>query len=121
MRVTTKGIVILDKIYFVTAKAIIKPVSYAILDAIAKTLKEQKQILKIEVQGHTDERGSDKYNYELSDRRANAVRQYIVNKGVDPKRVVAKGYGESRPKCKKHTPSCWAKNRRVEFIILQRK
>jgi outer membrane protein OmpA-like peptidoglycan-associated protein len=120
VRVTQKGIVILDKIYFVTDKAIIKPVSYAILDAIAKTLKEQEQIKLLEVQGHTDERGSDKYNYELSDRRAKSVRQYLIDKGVSADRLSAKGYGESRPKCTKSTPSCWAKNRRVEFIILKR-
>jgi OmpA-OmpF porin, OOP family len=121
VRVTSKGIVILDKIYFVTAKAIIKPVSFAILDAIAKTLKDQEEIKLLEVQGHTDERGADKYNYELSDRRANSVRKYLIDKGVNPKRITAKGYGESRPKCNQHTPSCWAKNRRVEFIILERK
>ncbi len=121
VRVTAKGIVILDKIYFVTDKAIIRPISYPLLDAIAQTLKERKDILLVEIQGHTDERGSDQYNYELSDRRAKAVRDYLVKKGVDPKRLVAKGYGESRPKCREHTPTCWSKNRRVEFIILKRK
>ncbi|MCD6499099.1 MAG: OmpA family protein [Deltaproteobacteria bacterium] len=121
VRVTSRGIVILDKIFFVTNKAIIKPVSYPLLDAIAETLQDQPEILLVEIQGHTDERGSDQYNYQLSDRRANSVRQYLVGKGVDPKRLVAKGYGESRPKCRQHTPACWSQNRRVEFIILKRK
>ncbi len=121
VRVTQKGIVILDKIYFVTDKAIIKPISFPLLDAIAQTLADQPEIELVEIQGHTDERGSDQYNYSLSDRRAKAVRDYLIKKGVAPSRLVAKGYGESRPKCRQHTPSCWARNRRVEFIILKRK
>lgn len=120
VRLTSKGITILDKIYFVTDKAIIKPVSFAVLDAIAKTLIEQKEIKQLEVQGHTDQRGSQKYNVELSTRRANAVRKYLIDKGVEPNRLTAKGYGKSRLKCKQHTPACWSQNRRVEFIILQR-
>jgi outer membrane protein OmpA-like peptidoglycan-associated protein len=119
--VVHKGrIEILDKIYFETDKAIIKPVSYPILDAIAATLKGNPQILLVEIQGHADERGSDDHNLKLTDDRAHSVQAYIVNKGVDASRLKAKGYGETRPVDKAHNEEAWSKNRRVEFVILKR-
>ncbi|MCA9669453.1 MAG: OmpA family protein [Myxococcales bacterium] len=119
--VVHKGrIEILDKIYFETDKAIIKPVSYPILNAIAATLKGNPQILLIEIQGHADERGSDSHNLALTDRRAKAVRTYLTNKGIANNRLQAKGYGETRPVDKRHNAEAWSKNRRVEFVILKR-
>ena len=119
--VVHKGrIEILDKIYFETDKAIIKPVSYPILDAIGATLKGNPQILLIEIQGHADERGADSYNMRLTDDRAHAVMKYFTNKGVEGNRLKAKGYGETRPVDKNHNEEAWSKNRRVEFVILKR-
>mgnify|MGYP001553233262 CR=1 FL=1 len=119
--VVHKGrIEILDKIYFETNKAVIKPVSFPILNAIAATLKGNPQILQIEIQGHADERGSDVHNLKLTDARAKSVRRYLVEKGVSVKRLLAKGYGETRPVDKRHNEEAWAKNRRVEFVILKR-
>jgi len=77
-------------------------------------------ITKIEVQGHTDERGDDAYNLDLSERRAAAVMAYLTSHGVDAKRLQAEGYGETQPKDRRHTEQAWALNRRVEFIILDR-
>ena len=114
------SIQILDKIYFETAKAVIKPVSYPILNAIAATLKGNPQILLVEIQGHADERGRADYNQELTERRANSVRRYLVDKGVQPSRLTARGYGESRPVDRRHTAAAWAKNRRSEFVIRKR-
>ncbi|MCS6914810.1 MAG: OmpA family protein [Myxococcales bacterium] len=111
---------ILDKIYFETDKAIIKPISYPILDAIAATLKGNPQILLIEVQGHADERGEDDYNMRLTEDRAQAVRTYLIDKGVEAGRLQARGYGETRPVCTQHNEACWSRNRRVEFVILRR-
>ena len=111
---------ILDKIYFETNKAIIKSVSYPILNAIAATLKGNPQILMIEIQGHADERGSDVHNMRLTDARAKSVRAYLVEKGVAVSRLQAKGYGETRPVDKRHNEEAWSKNRRVEFVILKR-
>jgi OOP family OmpA-OmpF porin len=111
---------ILDKIYFETDKAIIKPISYPILDAIAATLKGNPEILLIEVQGHADERGDDDYNMRLTEARSQAVRTYLGDKGVEPGRLQAHGYGETRPVCPEHNEDCWSKNRRVEFVILKR-
>jgi len=111
---------ILEKIYFETDKAIIKPVSFPLLDAIIKTLKGNPQILQIEIQGHADERDSHAHNLKLTDDRAHSVKSYIVNKGIDPHRLMAKGYGETRPVDKRHNEEAWSKNRRVEFVILKR-
>ena len=111
---------ILDKIYFETNKAVIKPVSFPILDAVAATLKGNPQILLVEIQGHADERGSDDHNLRLTDARAKAVRRYLVDKGVDGGRLQGKGYGETRPVDKRHNDAAWSQNRRVEFVILKR-
>ena len=111
---------ILDKIYFETDKAIIKPISFPILDAIAATLKGNPQITEIEVQGHADERGDDDYNLKLTEARSQAVRTYLIDKGVEAGRLQAHGYGETKPVCGEHNEDCWSRNRRVEFVILKR-
>ena len=111
---------ILDKIYFETDQAIIKPISFPLLDAIAATMKGNPQIRLIEIQGHADERGDDDHNMKLTEDRAQAVRQYLVDKSVEADRLSAHGYGETKPVCKDHTEECWSKNRRVEFVILKR-
>nr|WP_227625891.1 OmpA family protein [Geofilum rubicundum] len=71
----------------------------------------------IEVQGHTDSSGSDTYNQDLSERRANAVTSYLVNRGVSSSRLTTVGYGETSPKYSNDTEEGRAQNRRVEFII----
>ena len=111
---------ILDKIYFETDKAIIKPISFPILDAIAATLKGNPQIELIEIQGHADERGDDDYNLDLTERRAHSVR--VPARAAPSSRAACKrhGYGETKPVCPQHNEDCWSKNRRVEFVILKR-
>ncbi|MFO0573129.1 MAG: OmpA family protein [Polyangia bacterium] len=111
---------ILDKIYFETDKAIIKPISYPILDAVAATLKGNPQILEVEIQGHADERGDDDYNMRLTEARSQAVRTYLIDKGIEANRLQAHGYGETRPVCNEHNEDCWSRNRRSEFVILKR-
>jgi OOP family OmpA-OmpF porin len=111
---------ILDKIYFETDKTDIKPVSFPLLDAIAATIKGNPQLQLIEIQGHADERGSDQHNLELTDGRVHSVMNAIIERGVNPGTLRAKGYGETKPICTQHNENCWSKNRRVEFIILKR-
>jgi len=108
-----------DKIHFDTAKATIKPISFPILDALAATLKGNPQLTLVEVQGHADERGDDDSNLRLTEDRAQAVRRYLTEHGVAGERLAAHGYGETRPLCARHEPACWAKNRRVEFVIVR--
>ena len=111
---------ILDKIYFKTNSDEILPKSFPILDAVAATLKGNPQIVKIEIQGHADERGDDEHNLTLTEGRAQSVRQYLVDHGVEAERLQAHGYGENKPVCRESTEECWSKNRRVEFVILKR-
>jgi len=110
---------ILDKIHFEFDSDVIRSESFPILDEIATTLSMNERIARVEVQGHTDERGADRYNLELSQRRAEAVVAYLVRAGVGTNRLVARGYGESVPKERSHSERAWAVNRRVEFHILE--
>jgi outer membrane protein OmpA-like peptidoglycan-associated protein len=119
VKVTTKQIVT-DPIFFETGKADIMATSYATLDHVAAAFRDQK-IGLVEIGVHTDSRGRDKWNLELSEKRATAIYDYLVAKGVAATRLRAKGYGETRPLDKRANAAAWAKNRRTEFVILQRK
>ena len=103
-------------IEFETGKANIKKKSYPLLNQIAKIFIENKDYI-VEVQGHTDNTGSYEINKELSDKRANAVRDYLIAQGVDFQRLSAVGYGPDVPIADNKTKSGRAKNRRVEFKI----
>ncbi|MFW5921177.1 MAG: OmpA family protein [Polyangiales bacterium] len=115
VEVTETHVRIEQKIHFEFDKAKIRPVSYPILDTVAQVLKDYPEIT-LEVQGHTDSRGSDRYNEKLSQKRAEAVRQYLIEQGIDRGRLVAKGYGETRPIESNRTQAGRAANRRVEFV-----
>ena len=103
-------------IQFETGKATIKPVSYKILNDIAKVFTENPT-WKVEVQGHTDNVGKPDFNLGLSDRRAQAVRKYLVEAGVPEKQLTARGYGDTKPIDTNKTAKGRAQNRRVEFDI----
>jgi outer membrane protein OmpA-like peptidoglycan-associated protein len=111
---------IMDKIYFETDKDEILPRSFPLLDQIAGTIKGHPEIKLIEVQGHADERGDDEHNLDLTDRRAKSVVRALEDRDVSLGRLRGKGYGETKPICTQHNEDCWSKNRRVEFIIIQR-
>ncbi len=120
--VTDEQIVTLEPIFFDFDKATIKAVSYPVLDEIVKVLTD-RPTMKIRVESHTDSKGSDRYNQKLSERRAQATVKYLIDKGIDPTRLEAQGYGESRPIAPNATsdgsdnPEGRAKNRRSEFHI----
>jgi OOP family OmpA-OmpF porin len=118
--VTDTSIEILDVIYFEYNSDVIKPASYPILDAVAATMQGNPSIQLIEIQGHTDERGDDAYNLDLSDRRAKSVLKYMVGKSVDANRLTSQGYGETQPLDRAHNEKAWSKNRRVAFLIIKR-
>lgn len=103
-------------IQFETGKDVIKKESNVILNQIARVLMENPTYT-IEVQGHTDNVGSVELNNELSDKRAHAVRIYLIEKGIGADRITAKGYGDSRPVASNSTAQGRTKNRRVEFIV----
>lgn len=110
-------VVRLNNIFFETAKADLKNESFAELDRVVKLLKEN-QSLKIQIQGHTDNVGSDVANQSLSDSRAKSVVNYLVSKGVNSERLLSKGFGETQPLKTNDTEEGRAWNRRVEFKIL---
>lgn len=116
---TPERIVITKKIHFEFDKAVIRPISFRILDAVVDIMKQNPDIRKVRVEGHTDSKGSDAYNIKLSQRRSNAVRDYLIAHGVEADRLVAVGYGETRPVADNGTAEGRARNRRVEFTILE--
>ncbi|MBI5849334.1 MAG: peptidoglycan-associated lipoprotein Pal [Nitrospirae bacterium] len=73
---------------------------------------------RLSIEGHCDERGTNEYNLALGDRRAKAVKDYLVSLGVASGRVDVISYGEEKPACKEQTEDCWAKNRRAHFTVL---
>jgi len=113
-------IVIGEKIQFDFDKATIKPESDSLMQEIIKVVKENPQIKKVAIEGHTSSEGSDSHNLKLSDKRAKAVVDYLVTKGGLPKTMfVAKGFGESKLIGDESTEDGKEKNRRVEFNILE--
>jgi len=117
--VTKTKIVITDKVFFEIAKAKIQPLSFGLLEEVALVINDHAHIQRIRVEGHTDSDGSESYNKKLSQSRANAVRQFLVDAGVDPMRLDSVGYGEAEPIDTNRTPDGKANNRRVEFTILE--
>ncbi len=103
-------------IQFETGKAKIKKTSYKMLNQIADIFKENPTY-KVEVQGHTDNVGKASTNLRLSDQRANAVRDYLIDQGVPADQLTAKGYGDTMPIADNKTKAGRALNRRVEFSI----
>jgi outer membrane protein OmpA-like peptidoglycan-associated protein len=113
--VTAKEIKITQQIHFEFDKDKIRSESFPILDAVADVLKTNPNI-KIDVQGHTDNKGGAEYNKKLSDRRAASVKKYLVGKGVEASRLVSHGYGAERPIVDNTTDQNRALNRRVQFV-----
>lgn len=107
----------LNNIYFEFAKSNLLPESYRELNIVADFLKKNPTVV-IELAGHTDNVGSDSYNQKLSEQRANSVRTYLISQGISANRLVAVGYGESRPIATNATDWGREQNRRVEFTIL---
>ena len=123
VKLESERITILDKVYFDRGKATIKARSFPLLDQVAGVLRSNPQITLVEIGGHTDDRGSDTMNLELSLDRARSVRDYLIDKGVDSGRLTAAGYGETRMMCVikevrgKTRKRCRDASRRVEFVI----
>jgi outer membrane protein OmpA-like peptidoglycan-associated protein len=107
----------LRNIFFETASFDLLPKSTVELDNLARMLGANKD-MRIEVGGHTDNVGNDAANQKLSEQRANAVREFLIAKGIDGTRIVAKGYGETKPIATNETEEGRAQNRRTEVTVL---
>lgn len=102
--------------YFDYDKYDIRPDAQAMLEADARALAQRPNI-RFTIEGHCDERGSEKYNLALGDRRANAAKEFLVKLGVSPDRVDTISYGKERPICTEHNEDCWQSNRRAHFVL----
>lgn len=107
----------LNSLQFETGKATLKKDCYPMLTDLIEIMK-LKPTMKIEIGGHTDSDGDDAMNMQLSQQRAEAVRNYLISQGISAHRMISKGYGETRPKISNATPSGKAINRRTEITIL---
>jgi len=101
--------------YFDLDKADIRPDAHVALAKTAEFLKNYPQV-KVTIEGHCDERGSTEYNLGLGDRRAAAVKQYLVSLGVSGDRMSTVSYGKEKPFCMESTEACWQQNRRGHFV-----
>ena len=107
---------VLKNLFFDTDKYDLKEKSITELEKILRFLNENPD-LSIEISGHTDNTGSPSYNQQLSERRALAVYNYLLSKGIDKKRMLVKGYGQSRPIASNTTEEGKQQNRRIEFLV----
>ena len=115
--VTDTAVEIKETIYFDLNKSTIKPVSFKLLDGVAAALTAHAA-LRVSIEGHTDDRANDAYNLKLSQARADAVKKYLVGKGIAQGRLETIGFGETRPKIKGKSKAARDANRRVEFLII---
>jgi OmpA-OmpF porin, OOP family len=109
----------LKNIYFDFDRATLKKESFVELNKVVEFLKQNSSV-EIEIAGHTDGKGSDDYNLNLSQGRSQSVVDYIVSQGIESARLTAHGYGESKPIDSNDTPEGQANNRRVEFTIVKK-
>jgi peptidoglycan-associated lipoprotein len=105
-------------VYFDYDSAQVKPSERPAIEAAAEYLRKNAS-LAVVVEGHCDERGSAEYNLALGERRALAVRAYLVGLGVDAARVQTRSFGEERPADPGHEDAAWSRNRRGEFVLMK--
>jgi OOP family OmpA-OmpF porin len=108
---------VLDTVKFEHGSAKLDKDSLSLLDQVALTIKANPQVERVRVEGHTDDTGPRDVNLRLSKQRALVVRDYLIRKGVSPRRLSAEGYGPDRPLVEGTSDSARAKNRRVEFVV----
>lgn len=115
---TGKEIVILEQVQFDTNKATIKSASDALLTSIAQVMQEHPELLGVEVQGHTDTKGTRKRNALLSQGRADAVVKALISRGIEGGRLSAKGFGQDAPIASNDSEDGRQQNRRVQFVVM---
>ena len=120
VRVEGSQIVILQQVSFATGSDTIEASSFELLAQVASVLSEHPEIARLAVDGHTDDVGAESKNLALSRRRAMSVARWLVEHGVDERRIEARGFGPRQPLDASKTPAARAKNRRVEFVIVKR-
>jgi len=105
-----------DRVFFDFDSVVLNAEATSVLDGQAAWLKQYPDVV-VTIEGHADERGTREYNLALGDRRANAVRNYLVALGIDQERILTISYGEERPADPGHDESAWAQNRRAVTTV----
>jgi outer membrane protein OmpA-like peptidoglycan-associated protein len=118
VKISTGKLEILEKVYFQTNRAVLRSRSFGVLRNVAAVLQSHPEINQVQVEGHTDDKGNDEKNLTLSQKRAEAVVEFLVEQGIAPERLVPLGFGETQPIDTNDTAAGRQKNRRVEFNIL---
>ena len=113
--VSTSNIADLDTVYFDFDKSVIRSDGVKALRGNAKVIKANGDLGKITIEGNTDERGSEEYNLALGERRAMAVKRYLIDLGVSSVRLRTVSFGEAKPAVRGHDESAWRYNRRSDF------
>ncbi|HEY6838980.1 MAG TPA: peptidoglycan-associated lipoprotein Pal [Geobacteraceae bacterium] len=108
----------LEKIYFDFDSAALSDTARGSLKKDFDLLKKNSNV-KVEIEGHCDERGSDEYNLALGERRAKATMSYLVTLGLSPERLSTISYGKEKPADPGHDEAAWSKNRRAEFVVVK--
>jgi outer membrane protein OmpA-like peptidoglycan-associated protein len=111
-------VMLLNNLIFQVSKAVISPESYSELDLVVNMMKENQHMV-IQLEGHTDYTGDPGQNLKLSQQRVDAVKKYLVSKGVNKKRVLTKAFGGTQPLSTDDTPEAHRMNRRVELRIIK--
>lgn len=105
-----------DRVFFAYDSAVLSPIATQTLDRQAAWMKQYPEVF-LTVEGHADERGTREYNLALGDRRANAVKNYLVALDIEPGRILTISYGEERPAESGNDETAWAKNRRAVSLV----
>jgi peptidoglycan-associated lipoprotein len=106
-----------DHVYFEFDSASLTPDTRRQLDFKAQWLRDNPEVVAVLIAGHCDERGSEAYNLILGDRRAIAVKHYLLDQGIAGDKLETRSFGETAPLDERSTEEAWAKNRRVSFVI----
>jgi peptidoglycan-associated lipoprotein len=109
----------LQTVYFDYDRAVIRDDQKPSMRANTKAVEEHSDWRTIVVEGNCDERGSEEYNLALGERRANSVKQYLVNSGILAERVETVSFGESKPAVQGHDEAAWKWNRRADFRVMR--
>jgi outer membrane protein OmpA-like peptidoglycan-associated protein len=114
-------IILEEKVLFDTNRARVKHAGRPVLKAIIQFWAQHPEWEMVIIEGHADERGTDKYNQWLSETRAQRVREALISFGVDGGKIDVKGYGKSKPRDQRHNEKGWERNRRVEFVLMRKR
>ena len=106
----------IEDVFFDYNRSAVRDDFRSILEKNASILKANKAV-SVVIEGHCDERGTSEYNIGLGESRASAVKNYLVNSGIDAGRISIVSYGEEKPFCAERNEDCWQKNRRAHFVV----